>query len=821
VKRNTLIGLSATVVLGVGLGAGVMWLPSCSSNPSAPARTEDRGWTTVERRPDMSVQFPYNLGGRDSDGTSGVGGGQANAPARFESGYAGTPMVTDKQDLILLSKSAVGSRDVPAASVPALSDRARAGTPACSAPAAPPARDQTKVPLPRVQQSQAPGPRYAYCPVLPPPATRDEVWVIERRPVDPARRDDDDRPGTGALMCYRTSDPAVVPVPLDHTDVRARIDGPIASVVVTQQFKNPYSEKIEATYVFPLPDNAAVSDFIMTIGDRRIRGIVRDRAEAEQIYTDAKAQGYTASLLTQERPNIFTQKVANIEPGKGIDVSITYYNTLAFEGSASSAGAEGSAAGYQFVFPMVVGPRYNPAYSPNGVGAVGRGNSGASGQRVEVPYLRPGERSGHDISVAVEIDAGVKIEDIKCRSHAVEINRCDARHATVVLSQLDSIPNKDFVLSYRVVGEGIKTGILTHRADSGESYFTMMLVPPAQLAGLKRAPVEMVFVLDASGSMNGRPMEQAKAAAKRALMRLQPGDTFQVINFANTASQLGSYCLEATPGNVQQGIAYLDTLSGQGGTEMLNGLRACLDFPLDPSRPRYVCFLTDGFIGNEADILGELQQRLRTSRVFAFGIGSSVNRYLINHMARIGRGAAGFVTLADAPEAVMDEFFDAVSHPAMTDLQIDWGGAEVSGVYPSRLPDLFVGRPVFITGRLDGNWKGKVKISGRTPGGERESLTINPRSSGRDVAGPALAKVWARMKIADLSDRSTFSREMDFPAEIRRAALESGLMSQFTAMIAVDSAVRTAGSYGVSVPVPVAVPEGTRYETTVGESGGR
>ncbi len=465
-----------------------------------------------------------------------------------------------------------------------------------------------------------------------------------------------------------------IPLPLKHTDVKAAVSGYIATVEVTQQFQNPYDTKIEAVYVFPLPHNAAVNEFVMTIGERRIRGIIRERQEAERLYAQAKSQGYVASLLTEERPNIFTQSVANIEPGKEIDVNIKYFNTLAY--------VDGW---YEFVFPMVVGPRFNPPGAMNGVGAVARGQPGISGQKTEVQYLPPGERSGHDISLIVDVDAGVVIEESVCRTHRVSEEKISPERLVVTLDPGDRIPNKDFVLRYRVAGERVKSSLLTDRDDRG-SYFTLMLYPPQELVSLGRQALELVFVLDCSGSMWGKPLEQAKAAIERALHRLQPLDTFQLIRFSNEASALGPGPLLATPENIRRGFAYLQSLNSEGGTMMIEGIKAALDFPHDPRRLRFVCFLTDGYIGNEAEILGEVHKRLASSRIFSFGVGSSVNRYLLDHMARLGGGGAAYLGPKDDAAKVMDDFFERISHPALTDLRIDWGGMRVTEVFPDRPP---------------------------------------------------------------------------------------------------------------------------------------
>ncbi|MBI2926383.1 MAG: VWA domain-containing protein [Verrucomicrobia bacterium] len=593
-----------------------------------------------------------------------------------------------------------------------------------------------------------------------------------------------------------------VPLPLKHTEVKAAISGYIATVEVTQQFHNPYDAKIEAVYVFPLPHNAAVNEFIMTIGERRIRGIIRERKEAEEIYRAAKHQGYVASLLTQERPNIFTQSVANIEPGKQIDVNIKYFHTLAY--------VDGW---YEFVFPMVVGPRFNPPGTSDGVGAVARDRSGASGQKTEVQYLAAHERSGHDISLKVNVDAGVVIEEFLCHSHVVTHTAPAPSRLTVELASNDRIPNKDLVLRYRVAGERIKSDLLTYR-DGKHGYFTLMLYPPKSLGTLPRQPMEMVFVLDCSGSMNGRPIQQAKAAIARALHQLQPEDSFQLINFSERASQLGPEPLEATPANVRRGLAYLQALNSDGPTMMVEGIKAALDFRHDPRRLRFVCFMTDGYIGNEAEILAEVHKRLGSSRIFSFGVGPAVNRYLLDAMAKLGQGAVAYLGPDDSPAQVIDKFFERISHPALTDLEIDWGEMQVAEVFPERAPDLFVGRPAILTGQFKGKGKTAIRVTGKASGQPVKFQTpVNLANANATHKG--LPSVWARMKIADLGDRAIYEPNRDLPGQIKQIALDYGLMSAFTAFVAVDSTRRTEGDAGTSVPLAVPVPEGVKHETTV------
>ena len=631
-------------------------------------------------------------------------------------------------------------------------------------------------------------------------ARNEEVWILARgeSPAVPS----DESPGSGALLAK--IDEKEIPMPLKHTDVRASVSSYIGTVEVTQQFLNPYSGKIEAVYVFPLPHNAAINEFIMTIGERRIRGIIRERTEAEQIYREARQQGYVASLLTEERPNVFTQRVANIEPGKQIDVDIKYFHTLEY--------IDGW---YEFVFPMVVGPRFNPPGSTSGLGAVARGQAGASGQDTEVHYLRPGERTSHDISLKVDVDAGVPIEQFECNTHQITSEQTAPERLTVAVAPTDSLPNKDFVLRYRVAGEHIKSTLLTHRDERG-GYFTLMLYPPEDLHSLERQPLELVFVLDCSGSMSGRPIEQAKAAVQRGLRLLQPGDSFQIITFSISTSSLGDKPLEATGENIARGLQYVRALRGEGGTMMLEGTKAALDFPHDPNRLRFVCFLTDGYVGNEAEILREIHGRLGASRIFSFGIGSSVNRYLLDHMAKAGHGVVAYLGPNDSAAQIMENFFTRISHPAMTDLNVDWGGLHVTEVFPSSLPDLFVGRPVILAGRFAGNEDTLVRINGMAVGRPMQVSIPASLSSGTDTHG-GLPSVWARMKIAELADQSTYRANPELQEAIKRVALDYGLMSPFTAFVAVDSTRRTEGSEGTTVPVAVPVPEGVKYKTTVNE----
>jgi len=362
---------------------------------------------------------------------------------------------------------------------------------------------------------------------------------------------------------------------------------------------------------------------------------------------------------------------------------------------------------------------------------------------------------------------------------------------------------------------------MAQRDEKGEGrYFTIMLFPPESLSDLPRKPLEMVFTLDVSGSMEGRPIEQAKAAVTYALKHMRPDDTFNVIRFAGSAEHMAPRAVPAERENVKAALKYIQGTDAGGGTMMIEGIRRSLQVTPDPEHLRFVAFLTDGFIGNEADILGAIHRLRGPSRIFSFGVGSSTNRYLLDHMARLGQGCAAYLSLEDDGTKVMADYFERISHPALTDLSIDWGGMNVSDIYPAKLPDLFVGRPVVITGRYSGNADAAtVRVRGKVGGETREiALKVDASDAANQHGGVrgGIAPVWARAKISDLYDRTSFEPgNNDLTGEIRATALEYGLMSAFTAFVAVDSTKPTAGDHGTTVSVPVPVPQGTRYETTV------
>jgi Ca-activated chloride channel homolog len=607
--------------------------------------------------------------------------------------------------------------------------------------------------------------------------------------------------------------------PLKHTEVRGAVSGFIARVEVTQTFENSSAQNIEAVYAFPLPENAAVDNMTIKVGNRTVHGIIKQRDEARAIYENAKQTGHVTALLDQDRPNIFTQAVANIMPGEQVVVTIGYLQTLKYE--------DGS---YEFVFPTVVGPRYIPG-EPTGKQAGGWApdtDKVPDASKITPPVAPPGTRAGHDISIELAIDAGVPIQRLHSSSHEIDVNRTGASTALVKLKSLAVLPNKDFILKYSVAGDQISDAVLSQAAPASSKlgpggYFTLILQPPARIPESDITPKELVFVLDTSGSMRGFPIEKAKAFINHALDELYPGDTFNLITFSGDTRVLFPEPVFPTVDNIRTARAVLDASHGGGGTVMMNAIRAALEPSDSRDHLRVVCFLTDGFVGNDLEIIGEVQKHTN-ARVFAFGVGTSVNRFLIEGMAKAGRGESEVITInqSNKADAAAHRLYERLRAPLLTDVSIEWGGLPVADVYPRMLPDLYSGKPLVITGRYTSATNGTIHIRGKRAGEDfvraiPVSLSANPGSYRMQ------SSFWARSKIDNLMSQDWEGLQHgnitpELEKEITQLGLNYRLMTQFTSFVAVEEQLVTKDGKPQRVEVPVEMPEGVTYEGVFGDN---
>jgi Ca-activated chloride channel homolog len=609
--------------------------------------------------------------------------------------------------------------------------------------------------------------------------------------------------------------------------VSAEISGYLARTVVEQQYTNPYKEVIEAVYVFPLPSMAAVNDFVMEVGGRKIVGVVRTREEAERIYHEALARGQTASLLTQERPNIFTQSVANIEPGGHVDIRITYFERLSYEHGE-----------YEWVLPMVVGPRYIPG------GAKGPGQlaSNTGGQptgvdgggwapntdivpdasKITPPVLKPGERSGHDIGVTVTLDAGLPITKLNVPAHHVEITRPSDARRVIKLAQSDAIPNRDFVLRWSVAGDETQFGVITHRESAeGPGYLTLSMQPPAEPTDEQVTPREITFIMDVSGSMMGLPIEMSRQIVLKSLDKLRPDDRFNIVYFSGTNAQLWESARLGNYENIAAAKAFLQNLNAGGGTEMLAGVERALHARHDARYLQMYIFLTDGYVGDEPRILETIKRERGDARFFGFGIGSAVNRYLIDGIGKEGGGESFVLIPRDSAYIArgVGMLFDAIDSPVLVDVAVDWNGLPVQDMYPSKLPDLFGGQTINLIAKYSSPARGTFYVTGRI-GSRRVRYPVRVALPESEPSHAALAPTWARAKIADLSSQQLAADSADrggYERAITELALQYRLVSQYTSFVAVDESRIVGNGQPRRIMQPVELPEGVSYAGIFGE----
>ncbi|WP_052549787.1 VIT and vWA domain-containing protein [Enhygromyxa salina] len=582
-------------------------------------------------------------------------------------------------------------------------------------------------------------------------------------------------------------------LPLEHTTVNAHVIGFVAQVRVHQRFHNDRKHPIEVTYTFPLPENSAVDDMRMVIGERTIESEVQTRERARQTYEEARRSGHTAALLEQERPNIFTQSVTNVAPGETIEVEISYLQTLTEDGGS-----------YEFVFPMVVGPRFIPP-----------GDVVSDAARITPPILGDGDRTGHDVSLEIRVETGAPISSFVAPTHSI-VASSTASGFDARLRDAQTIPNRDFVLRWDAAAPTSTATMFLSQPDSrGAGHFALVVQPPALDLDRVVGRRELLFVVDRSGSMSGLPLALAKQTLRESLSRLRPVDTFDVIGFESGTERLFGSPRPANEHNLVLAERFIDSMEAGGGTMMAGAVEAALAPKLSPGVDRYVMFLTDGFIGNEQQIFtaaAELVVRARKAggraRVFGVGIGSAPNRELIAGLSKAGDGAALYVGNREHPAAAVDGYFRFVDHLILDDLVADWGGLAVEEVFPARHVSLFASRSVVMLGRYRGERRTGTRLTATRPGGSGR-IEIPVTLANSDHADRVLATLWARAKLAELG-AATWDGDLDHEQArdaITRVGLDYRLVTAYTSFVAVDRSRVVGDGRPARVIQPVEVPE--------------
>lgn len=618
-----------------------------------------------------------------------------------------------------------------------------------------------------------------------------------------------------------------VQFPALKTDITADVQGDLATVTVIQTFTNPTSTPLNATYLFPLSKDSAVHAMQMRVGDELVTAKIDRKEAARQTFEQGKREGKTATLLEQHRPNMFQQNLANLMPGLPITVTLKYVQTVPRVDGA-----------YQLEIPLIVGPRYMPAGSSNrDVLASIRAGAPASEPQPDTPPAATPAASGEwsfgpppkyppvigltipstidqdRVSIHANLAAGMPITGISSTTHTVTTSG-EGNARTVTLASGRTIDNRDFVLRYGIAAEGIQVGLLAHR-DAESGTLSLMIEPPKIPDAADITPREIVFLLDTSGSMSGMPIDASKTFMKHALQVLRTSDYFRIIRFSNNASEFTAVPVRATPSNLAAGLAYVNSLHADGGTDVMTGLRQTFSMPPQPNARRILVFLSDGYVGNEAEILRMVSANIDQTRTYVFGIGAAVNRYLLAEMAHQGRGFVRFVDPTEGGHDAAMAFANKLKNTVMTDLAIDWGNLQVTDMTPAALPDLFEGDAIRVQARFKRAGKHVVKVNGKINGRSATlplEIELPATPTGDETA--AIPLIWARSHITDAMRelmtpanlRTGGRSNADIETRVTELGLKHSLATQWTSFVAVSQKVFNidpAAAVDTSVPLPM------------------
>jgi len=595
------------------------------------------------------------------------------------------------------------------------------------------------------------------------------------------------------------SKPGVESFPLKSTDVVANISGVIADVTVTQIYENRGSDPIHAKYVFPGSTRAAVHGMRIRIGDKAVVAKIKEREKAAQEFAEAKAAGKNAALLEQQRPNVFTMAVANIMPGDRVEVQLIYSEMLTPEKGI-----------YQFVYPTVVGPRYSN--TPESAAS-------DDSKWVKSPYLHNVDQGGASspatVSIRVNVSSGVPLSELRSPSHTPRIEWEGLSLAHVSLD--NDAGSRDFILDYRLSGKQIQSGLMIFENEK-ENFFLLTVQPPERIAARDIPPREYIFVLDVSGSMHGFPLDTAKKVMENLVVNLKPTDTFNVVLFSGASRLLSPVSLAANSQDVSRALSVIANETGGGGTELEAALRTAIKLPRSGFVSRTVVVVTDGYIAEEKGAFQLINENLNNTNFFAFGIGGSVNRYLIEGIARAGQGEPFIVTDSQEAGAAGERFREYIESPVLTNVRVSYRGFETYDVEPEAQPDLFGERPVVLFGKWRGPKQGQIEVTGRTAAGTFAKV-FDVKDSISRAEHAARPQLWARTRIARLSDFNFSRDDAEAIREVTTLGLTYSLLTRHTSFIAVLEQVRNPSGQGTDVDQPLPLPDGVS-ELAVGYGSG-
>ncbi|PKN87767.1 MAG: trypsin [Deltaproteobacteria bacterium HGW-Deltaproteobacteria-1] len=576
-------------------------------------------------------------------------------------------------------------------------------------------------------------------------------------------------------------------LPLKSTKASVNISGVIADVLVTQVYKNDGRNPLEAVYVFPASTRAAVYGMKMTIGKRVIEAKIKKRDEARREYEQARDAGKNASLLEQQRPNVFQMNVANIMPGDEIKVELRYTELLVPTDHV-----------YEFMYPTVVGPRYSNQKASD---------ASYSERWVENPYLHQGELSATTFDIAVEINAGMPIKNLFCSSHKVKAVYENQTMAKVSLDKAEAHGgNRDYILHYRLDGDKIQTGLLLFQGVR-ENFFVLMTQPPKRITNAGIPGREYIFIVDVSGSMHGFPLNISKKLLSDLIGNLRATDRFNVLLFSGGSSLMAEESLPATKENIQRAVDTIERQQGGGGTELLPALKRALSLKKKDGFARTVIIVTDGYVSVEEEAFDLIRNNLNNANMFAFGIGSSVNRHLIEGMAHVGMGEPFIITKQETAPVQAERFRKMIQSPVLTQVKVRFSGFNAYDVEPLSVPDVLAERPVLVFGKWRGNTSGTVTISGVAGAGRySESIKVENYKASND--NTALKYLWARHRITLLSDYNKLRNDDKRVKEITELGLKYNLLTAYTSFVAVDNEVRNVNGKWTTVKQPLPLPEG-------------